>query len=241
MNRILLLALALACIGASTANAAVPKFTNRMVTVKITGSQKTTWKAAPVADPGCQNKAGGYHGSGTETIEWSQARVLKGQLTGSGKTWGLMLTDKRGMPTSSMSISGTIDRQGGGVSVVCGEEVADTSGSCIGRKTFATDAQLAFLTGKRFTLDDQHVTMTNSLYPNCDWVWDGMTVRTGAVLLNVGVGKFDPRRLANARSSVTLATHEEKRCQDEGADPGVECTTVTNWRISFYPAKKRRS
>jgi hypothetical protein len=239
MNRIVLLAVALACIGASTASAA-PKFTNRMVTMKIAGSQKTTWKATPVADPGCQNKLGGSRGSGTETVEWSQARALKGQLTGSGKSWGLMLTDKRGMPASAMPISGTIDRQGGGVSVVCGEDVADTSAPCIGRRTFATDAQLAFLTGQRFTADDPKVTLTTSLYPSCHWVWDGMTVRTGAVLLNVGVGKFDPPRLANGRTSVTLKTHDEKRCQNEGADPGVECTTVTDWRITLYPAGKKR-
>jgi hypothetical protein len=238
MNRILLLAVALVCFGASTASAA-PKFTNRMVTVKINGSQKTTWKATPVADPGCQNKLGGYRGSGTETVEWSHARVLKGQLTGSGKSWGLMLTDKRGMPTSAMPISGTIDRKGGGVSVVCGEDAADTSAACIGRRTFATDAQLSFLTGQRFTLDDPKVSLTTSLYPSCHWVWDGMTVRTGAVLLNVGAGKFDPRRLANGRTSVTLGTHDEKRCQNEGADPGVECTTVTDWRITLYPAGKK--
>jgi hypothetical protein len=239
MNRILLLAIALACFGASTASAA-PKFTNRMVTVKVAGAQKTTWKATPVADPGCQNKLGGYRGSGTETVEWSQARVLKGQLTGSGKSWGLMLTDKRGMPTSAVPIAGTVDRKGGGVSVVCGEDVADTSASCIGRQTFATDAELSFLTGQRFTLDDAKVSLTTSLYPSCHWVWDGMTVRTGAVLLNVGAGKFDPRRLANGRSSVTLGTHDEKRCQNEGADPGVECTTVTDWRITLYPAGKHR-
>jgi hypothetical protein len=242
MNRILLVAVALVCIGASTASAAsaAPTFTNRMVTVKIAGSQKTTWKATPVADPGCQNKLGGYRGSGTETIEWSHARALKGQLTGSGNSWGLIVNDKRGRPASGLPISGSINRSGGGVSVVCDKDVADTSASCTGRQTFATDAQLAFLTGRRFTADDSKVTLTNSLYPNCNWVWDSLTVRTGAVLLNVGVGKFDPRRLANAKTSVTLATHEEKRCQDEGADPGVECTTVTDWRITFYPAKKRR-
>jgi hypothetical protein len=242
MNRIVVLALALACIAAATASAATPKFTNRAVTVKITGSQKTTWKAAPVADPGCQNKPTGYQGSGAETVEWTQARALKGQLTGTGANWGLMLTDKRGMPTSSMPIAGSIQRQGGGITVVCGKSTEDTSGPCLGRKDFSTDAQLAFLTGKRFTIDDPRVTLTTApgLYPNCDWVWNGMTVRTGAVLLNPGLGKFDPRRLANGRSSVSLSTHQEQRCQDEGADPGVECTTVTNWRVTLYPAGKKR-
>jgi hypothetical protein len=240
MNRLLVLALALACVAASTASAAAPKFTNRMVTVKIAGSQKTTWKATPVPDPGCENKPTGSLGSGTETIEWSQARVLHGQLTGSGNSWGLMLTDKHGTPTSAMPISGTIERQGGGVDVVCGKQLPDRSGPCLGRKTFATDAQLALLTGRRFTADDSKVTLTTSLYPDCNWVWNGMTVRTGAVLLNAGVGKFDPRRLANGRTSVTLATHEEKSCQAEGADPGVECKTVTNWRVTLYPAGKTR-
>jgi hypothetical protein len=239
MNRIVLLAVALVCLGVSTASAA-PKFTNRMVTVKIAGSQKTTWKATPVADPGCQNKLGGSRGSGTETIEWSQARALKAQLTGSGDSWGLMLTGKGGIPTSYMPISGSIDRQGGGISVVCGKDVEDTSAPCLGKKNFTTDAELAFLTGRRFTLDDPKVTLTHALYPDCHWVWDGMTVRTGAVLLNPGLGKFDPKRLGNGRSSVSLNTHEEKRCQDEGADPGVECTTVTNWKITFYPAAKKR-
>jgi hypothetical protein len=242
MNRILILAVALACLGATTASAvAAPKFTNRMVTVKIAGSQKTTWKATPVGDTACQNKPTGYRGSGTETVEWSQSRALKGQLTGSGNSWGLMLTDKRGMPTSAMPISGTIDRQGGGVTVACGVEF-DSNAPCIGRKTFATDAQLAFLTGRRFTIDDSKVTLTTapSLYPKCEWVWNGMTVRTGAVLLNVGLGKFDPKRLGNGRSSVSLRTHDEKLCQNEGADPGVECKTVTDWRVTFYPAGKKR-
>jgi hypothetical protein len=123
---------------------------------------------------------------------------------------------------------------------VCGKNMEDTSGPCLGKKTFATDAQLAFLTARRFTLDDPKVTMTDALYPDCNWVWNGMTVRTGAVLLNTGLGKFDPKRLANARTSVSLNTHEEKRCQDEGSDPGVECTTVTNWKITFFPAGKKR-
>lgn len=241
MNRIALLAVALACAAAVPANAATPKFTNRAVTVKITGSQKTTWKAAPVADPSCQhNEPTGFQGSGTETIEWSQSRAIKAQLTGSGPNWGLMTTDKRGMPTSALPIAGSIQRSGGGISIVCGKSLEDTSGPCLGRKTFATDAQLSFLTGKRFTIDDPRVTMVGSLYPDCDWVYNGMTVRTGDVLLNVGLGKFDPRRLANGRSSVSLNTHDEKRCQDEGADPGVECTTVTNWRVTLYPAGKKR-
>ena len=242
MNRLLLIAVALVCIAAATPSAAsaAPTFTNRTVTVKISGSQKTTWKATPVADPGCQDKLGGYRGSGTETIEWSHARALKGQLTGSGNSWGLMLTNQGRIPTTMMPISGTIDRQGGAVTVVCGKDAADTSVPCIGRRTFATDAELAFLTGRRFTADDPKVTLTNSLYPDCHWVWDGMTVRTGAVLLNVGLGKFDPKRLGNGRTSITLSTHDEKRCQNEGADPGVECTTVTDWRITLYPAGKKR-
>jgi hypothetical protein len=240
MNRILPLVIALACIGTTTASAATPQFTNRVVTVKIAGSQKTTWKATPVANPGCQDKPGGVRGSGTETIEWSQSRALKGQLTGSGANWGLTTFDKRGMPASGMPISGSINRSGGGVTVVCGKDVADESAPCVGRKSFGTDAHLAFLTGHRFTLDDPKVTLTNSLYPDCRWVWDGLTVRTGAVLLNVGKGKFDPKRLAATRSSVTLKSHEEQRCQNEGAEPGVECTTVTDWRITFYPAAKKR-
>jgi hypothetical protein len=239
MNRIVVLALALACVGASTADAAMPKFTNRAVTVKISGSQKTTWQATPVADPGCQGKPSGFSGSGTETIAWSQSRAIKAQLTGSGNTWGLMTTDKRGIPTSKMPIAGSIQRSGQGVSITCGEE-GDTAASCVGRKQFATDSQLSFLTGRRYTIDDPAVTLTTELYPSCHWVWDGMTVRTGAVLLNVGLGKFDPKRLGNGRSSVTLATHEEKRCENEGADPGVQCLTVTNWRVTLYPAGKKR-
>jgi hypothetical protein len=241
MNRLLLCALAVACLAATaTASAATPKFVNRTVTVKVAGSMKTTWKAAPVADPGCQGKPSGYLGSGTETIEWSQAKVLKGQLTGQGEYFGLMVTDRKGMPTSKLPISGTVQRSGNGQSVACGEVRPDETGPCVGKKNFDTDMQLAFLTGRRFTLDDPNVTMTSSLYPDCEWVWDGMVVRTGAVLLNVGMGKFDPKRLAKTKSSVTLKTHDEKRCQDEGADDGVECTTVTDWRITFYPARKKR-
>jgi hypothetical protein len=30
-------------------------------------------------------------------------------------------------------------------------------------------------------------------------------------------------------------------CVDEaGNDPGVRCTTVTDWRVTFYPAAKKR-
>jgi hypothetical protein len=243
MNRIVLpLAIAAACLGAATSASAAPKLTNRMVTVKITGSQKTTWQATPVADPGCENKPTGSHGSGTETVEWNQARAIKGQLTGAGKYWGLMLFDKKNQPTSNMPISGTIERQGNGSTVVCGKDMGDETAPCVGKKAFNTDAELAFLTGNRFTLDDRNVTMTTApgLYPDCNWVWNGMTVRTGAVVMNVGMGKFDPRRLANAKSSVSLTTHDEKLCQNEGADPGVTCKTVTDWRITFYPAKKKR-
>ena len=242
LNRILLLALALAVLGASTASSAsaAPSFTNRYVTVKIAGSQKTTWKASPVADPGCQNKATGSRGSGTETVEWSQSRAIKGQLTGSGPNWGLMLLDKKNMPSSLMPISGSINRSGAGISVVCGEDLADTSQPCLGRKTFDTNAQLAFGVNKTFTIDDRDITMVGSLYPQCDWIYNSMTVRTGDVLLNVGVGKFDPKRLSNGRSSVTLSSHKEESCQDERSDPGVECTTVTDWRVTLYPFKKKR-
>jgi hypothetical protein len=67
-----------------------------------------------------------------------------------------------------------------------------------------------------------------------------MTVRTGAVVMNVGAGKFDPRLLANAKRSVSLTSHDEKRCEIERADPGLTCTTVTDWRVTFYPFKKTR-
>jgi hypothetical protein len=211
-----------------------------MVTVKIAGQQKTTWQATPYADPSCQDKLGGNRGSGTETIQWSQSRALKGQLTGAGKTWGLTMLDKKSMPTSDMPISGSIDRQGGGVTVVCGKDVPDISAPCLGKRNFATNAKLSFLSlGNRYTVDDREVTLTNDLFPDCHWVWDGMTVRTGAVLLNVGLGKFDPKRLAKTKSSVTLHTHEEKLCQNEGAEQGVECKTVTDWTITLYPFKKK--
>jgi hypothetical protein len=69
-------------LGASTASAAAPKFTNRYVTVKIAGSQKTTWQASPVA------RCSGHQ-------------------------------------------------------VACGKDLDDTSGPCIGRKAFDTNAALA--------------------------------------------------------------------------------------------------
>lgn len=246
MNRIVFLSAAItlavfaavASVAVASASAA-PTLTNRTVTIKIAGSQKTTWSAVPQPDAACQGKPTGARGSGTETIEWSNGKVLKGQLTGYGEHWGLMLTDRKGMPTSRMPISGTIDRKGDGASIACGE-VGITTDGCLGRQTFTTDAQFAFLTGRRFTVDDPNVTMTTGLYPNCDWVWNGMTVRTGAVLLNVGKGKFDPKRLARSRSSVTFKTREEQRCENEGADPGVQCVTVTEWRVTLYPAKKKR-
>jgi hypothetical protein len=238
---LVVLAIAAACLAAVASASAAPSFTNRMVTVKITGSQKTTWQASPVADPGCENKPTGSQGSGTETIAWTQARALKGQLTGSGKNWGLMLFDKKNYPTSNMPISVTMDRSGGGHDVVCGKPIEDRSAPCVGHRVFGTDAELAFLTNQRFTIDDRNVSMTTApgLYPDCDWIWNGMTVRTGAVVLNVGMGKFTPKLLANAKRSVSLRTHEEKRCEDEGADPGVTCNTVTDWRITFYPYKTR--
>jgi hypothetical protein len=60
------------------------------------------------------------------------------------------------------------------------------------------------------------------------------------VLINPGDAKFDSRRLANGRSSVTLLSHDEKRCENEGAEPGIKCTTVTDWRITLYPAGKKK-
>jgi hypothetical protein len=241
MNRIVVLVVALACIAASTASAATPKLTNRMVTVKVTGSMKTTWSAAPVTDPGCQDKPAGYHGSGTETVEWNQAKVLKGQLTGAGKYWGLMLFDSKNKPTSNMPISGSIQRQGTGSTVACGKDMGTETEPCVGKRVFDTNAQLAFGPNGRFNLQDTGLKMTTDLYPDCNWVWNLMVVRTGAVLINFGSGKIDPKRLANSRSSVSLNTHEEKRCEDEaGNDPGVRCNTVTDWRVTLYPAGKKR-
>jgi hypothetical protein len=243
MNRLLTLACALACLaafGASTASAA-PKLTNRMVTVKITGSMKTTWSATPVPDPGCQNKPAGFRGSGTETVEWNQAKVLKGQLTGSGKYWGLMLFDNKNKPTSNMPISGSVQRQGTGSTIACGKDMGIDTESCVGKKVFDTNAQFAFGANRLFSVQDNNITMTTNLYPQCDWVWDSMVVRTGAVLINPGMGKFDPKRLANGRSSVSLNSHKEERCEDEAGtlDPGIRCTTVTDWRVSLYPYKTR--
>ena len=241
MNRTLLvLAIAAACLAAVGSASAAPKLTNRMVTVKISGSMKTTWQAAPVADPNCQNKMSGSQGSGTETIEWTQSHALKGQLVGSGKYWGLTLFDNKNKPTMDMPISATMDRSGSGHDIACGTNIEDRSAPCIGHRTFDTQAQLAFLTNSRFTLDDRLLEMTTTLYPDCNWIWDSMVVRTGAVVLNPGLGKFTPKLLANAKRSVSLNSHEEKRCEDEsGADPGITCKTVTDWRISFYPYKTR--
>ena len=59
------------------------------------------------------------------------------------------------MPTSGMPISGAVQRSGSGVTISCGETQPDITGPCVGRKTFATDAQLAFLTNERFTLDGE--------------------------------------------------------------------------------------
>jgi len=243
MNRLLTLACALACLaafGASTASAA-PKLTNRMVTVKITGSMKTTWSATPVPDPGCQNKPAGFRGSGTETVEWNQAKVLKGQLTGSGKYWGLMLFDNKNKPASNMPISGSVQRQGTGSTIACGKDMGVETEPCVGKKVFDTKAQFAFGANRLFSVQDNNITMTTNLYPQCDWVWDSMVVRTGAVLINPGMGKFDPKRLANGRSSVSLNSHKEERCEDEAGtlDPGIRCTTVTDWRVSLYPYKTR--
>src|SRR6476661_3230414 len=184
MNRIVVLAVALACVAASTASAATPKLTNRMVTVKITGSMKTTWSATPVTDPGCQNNATCYRGSGTETVEWNQAKVLKGRLTGAGRYWGLMLFDNKNKPTSNMPISGSVQRQGSGSTVACGEDMGIETDPCVGKRAFNSDAQFAFGANGRFTVQDNNLTMTTDLYPQCNWVWNLMVVRTGAVLVN---------------------------------------------------------
>ncbi|EHN09396.1 hypothetical protein PAI11_37300 [Patulibacter medicamentivorans] len=239
--RSLLLLASLVGAAAVAQPAAAATFANRPVTFKVSGSQKTTWKAVPVADPGCQNKLGGERGSGTETISFSHARALKGTIVGSGSSWGLWVRDKRGRQTSTLPISGTIDRQGGGVTVVCGEDRPDTSGGCVGRRTFDAQASVQFLTGRRTTFSDDTVLGTSQLYPDCRWVWDGMTVRTGNVLLNVGTGRFDPKRLASSKSSLTLVGRDEARCEDEpDPTPGVTCTTVTDWRVTLYPAGKKR-
>src|SRR5262245_36700554 len=103
-----------------------------MVTVKITGSMKTTWSAVPVPDQGCQIKPAGFLGSGTETVEWNQAKVLKDQLTGAGKYWGLMLFDNKNQPTSNMPISGSVQRQGTGSTIACGEDMGVETGPCVG-------------------------------------------------------------------------------------------------------------
>jgi hypothetical protein len=240
MPRILALAVVLACAAASTASAAPAKLTNRMVTVKVAGSMKTSWTATPVPDPGCQNKSTGSQGSGSEAVEWSQARVLKAQLTGAGKYWGLMFFDKNNQPTSHVPISGSVQRQGGGVDVACGETLPDRSQPCTGRRVFDTDAQVTLAPNYHFQATDTNLTMTSALYPECNWIWNLMVVRTGDVLINPGDAKFDSRRLANGRSSVTLLSHDEKRCENEGADPGIKCTTVTDWRITLYPAGKKK-
>jgi hypothetical protein len=241
MNRILALAVVLACVAASTASAAAPtKLTNRMVTVKVAGFMQTSWTANPVPDPGCENKPTGSRGSGTERVEWSHGRALKAQLTGSGKYWGLMFLDKKNQPTSRVPISGSVQRSGKGVDVACGEALPDRSEPCTGRRAFDTNAQLTLAPNYHFQAMDTDLTMVTSLYPECNWIWDLMVVRTGAVLINPGDGKFDPRRLANGRTSVTLHSHDEKRCENEGAEPGIKCTTVTDWKITLYPAGKKK-
>lgn len=241
MSRILVFAVALACVAASTASAAKPtKLTNRMVTVKVSGSMQTSWNATPVPDQGCENKLSGSRGSGSERVEWSNSRAIKAQLTGSGKYWGLMFFDKRGKPTFRVPISGSVQRQGSGVDVACGETLEDRSAPCVGRRAFDTNAQLTLAPNLHFQATDNDLTMTTALYPDCNWIWDSMVVRVGAVLMNIGDAKYDPRRLANGRSSVTLKSHDEKKCENEGAEPGISCTTVTDWRVTLYPAGKKK-
>jgi hypothetical protein len=237
----LALAVALACVAASTASAAAPtKLTNRIVTVKVSGSMQTDWTAVPVPDPGCENKPTGSQGSGNETIEWGNAKAIKAQLTGSGKYWGLMFFDRDNKPTSRVPMSGSVKRQGGGVDVVCGKTLEDRSQPCVGSRAFSTNGQFTLAPNHHFQASDTDLTMTTSLYPDCNWIWDSMVVRTGAVLINFGDGKFDPRRLANGRSSVSLKSHDEKKCENEGAQPGIKCTTVTDWRVTLYPAGKKK-
>ncbi|WP_320671231.1 hypothetical protein [Patulibacter defluvii] len=220
--------------------ASAAPYANRAVTFKLSGSQKTTWQAVPVPEPVCQNKPTGFRGSGTETIEFSHARALKGTVTGSGNTWGLWVRDKGGRQISTLPLAGTVERKGGGISVVCGEDRPDTSGGCVGKRNFTGQGLVSFLTGRRLTFSEDTVLGTSALYPDCRWVWDGMTVRTGNVLLNVGKGKFDPKRLAR-RSSLTLTGRDEARCQDESdPTPGVTCTTVTVWKLTIYPAGKKK-
>lgn len=233
-SSLLLAALAAAAVAAPTAQAA-PSSTLRDVTVKVSGSQKTTWSAVPVANAACNGKPSGEQGSGTETIEWSSSKVLKGQLSGSGQTWGLMFGTRSDIP-----ISGTVKRTGGGHSVTCGVAAPDTSGACVGTKPFTETALLSFLTGRRTTIGPNKLLMTGDLFPQCTWVWDGMTVRTGAVLLNGVKGRFDPKRLAK-RQSVTLSGRSEERCEKQlDPDPGVTCLTTTHWRVTLYPAKTKR-
>lgn len=94
---------------------------------------------------------------------------------------------------------------------------------------------------KQFTVDDHDLTMVGSLYPNCDWIYYSMTVRTGDVLVNVGIGEVRSEE-AVEREELGDARHAQG-----GALPGRERrrsrrarTTVTDWRVTLYPYKKKR-
>ena len=222
-------------LAAPTAHAALPGM--RTAHVKIQGEMRTaSFSSRPTPDCGPERKLSGPQASGSEVIQFRNSKVIAAEI---GVIGGQpqVLFKVGGKPVWDLPVTGSIARQAQGDELACGVSTKPDIGACVGSKQFSGTIVPAFTPGRRFVMNPQRMPMTGELYPSCQWIFDSHIGRTGAVLLNSVRGSYDPRRF-RGRSSFTLRATDTSTCSDETWD--ISCTTVSTWKITFYPDKKKR-
>jgi hypothetical protein len=217
-----------------SAHAAFPGM--RSAHVKLQGEMRTTFSSHPTPDCGIERKLSGPQASGSEVIQFRNSKVIAADI---GLIGGQpqVLFKVAGKPAWDLPVTGSITRDAQGDDFACGVSTSPDIGACTGSRRFSGTIVPAFTVRRQFVMNPQRMPMTGELYPSCEWIFDAHIGRTGAVLLNSVRGAYDPKRF-RGRSSFTFRATDRSTCSDETWD--IACTTVSTWRISFYPDKKQR-
>jgi hypothetical protein len=222
-----------ALVAVPSAQAAFPGMRNAHV--KIQGEMRTTFSSRPTPDCAPDGRPTGPSASGREVIRFRNSKVIKAQI---GLLGGRpqVLFKVAGKPVYDLPVSGTIEREGQGDQFACGKALHPDIAKCTGSRRFTGTIVPAFNLRRRFDMNTQRMPMTGDLYPDCEWIYDSHIGRTGAMLLNHVQGSYDPRRF-RGRSSFTFRAGDRSDCKGETWD--ITCDTVSTWKISFYPDKKK--
>jgi hypothetical protein len=208
----------------------------RSAHVKLQGEMRTTFSSRPTPDCAPDGKKSGPSASGTETVKFHNAKVVKAEI---GLIGGMpsVLYKVGGKPVYDLPVTGSISRQAQGDELACGQSTHPDIGACTGSRNFTGSIVPSFTVGRRLVMNTQRMPMTTELYTSCQWIFDSHVGRTGAMLLNSVQGRYDPKRF-RGKSSFTFTATDRQDCKDEPWD--ITCETVSTWRISFYPDKKKR-